>query len=817
MEQDHLEENQEYVRMSMDNDYEGGEFVDGEFYFTEQKQRRAQTKDEAIYGVFDDEYEDDRTKSSARSGLGGSMNFVSAGAIGDSDKEEEEEEKKTEEPEKPPEPPPERKRAARPQRSKLDRDFGKFEKHTKGFGYAMLCKMGFNENNQRLGKKGTGIQNPVAAKLRPAQMGIAYGNFKEVQAVDPRVEEEQDKAKTAVPVEERVSREENWKKGRQKKQVIYKTADDIRAADEATRTSNLQSQIIIDMRGPTVKMTSLDKIGELVVQDRDVGWTPTASSHNLPELQHNMRLLVDLAKEDIHKIDREVAHAKDARTNLEHERKRLEKQYESGKDDISKAEEVLGLITKCNERIKQIASTTKSVQDRLDTIADVMELIHTEYPRQWRSFEIASVSETLAAPMLKALMHGWNPMQELTKVKPERGGVLVKTEGGGVEDCSVIAAFERWRGLLSEDLNVYRSLVEDIFIGKINTALTSEWQPRDYGLAISLLKRIKHLVPVEMHVKLITSIIIPRLKQAVEQWNPRVDIVPIHSWLHPWLELISSNDMQPVMQVIRYKLSYVLQDWDPRDESAFRVIQPWHGVFQANDFESLLARSVLPKLHNLFRTKFVVNPQHQVVDPFNWVMRWHSLMPARVLVQLLRLEFFPKWFTALHVWLTNSPNFEEVQQWYLGWKQLLPEPLLPERNEHMKQILNRALDLMNQAIEDPSGIGTLMKTILNELKSEYVAKSAAAPKIEAPRKAMRPSEPDTEMSFTEIIEKFAGMHGMLFMPHSKRGYQDGKPVYLFGQVSIYLSNQNIYYYDNGKLDWLPIALPDLLEKAQRLG
>ena len=48
----HLDEEQHYERLDMDADYEGGEFIGGEFFHRGKRQRKQQTAEERIYGVF---------------------------------------------------------------------------------------------------------------------------------------------------------------------------------------------------------------------------------------------------------------------------------------------------------------------------------------------------------------------------------------------------------------------------------------------------------------------------------------------------------------------------------------------------------------------------------------------------------------------------------------------------------------------------------------------------------------------------------------------------------------------------------------------
>lgn len=73
-------------------------------------------------------------------------------------------------------------------------------------------------------------------------------------------------------------------------------------------------------------------------------------------------------------------------------------------------------------------------------------------------------------------------------------------------------------------------------------------------------------------------IVLPRLQSEVTQWDPMTDPIPIHSWLHPWLDVLGSQ-LEVVYPTIRHKLSSALTKWHPSDKSARLILLPWKDVF----------------------------------------------------------------------------------------------------------------------------------------------------------------------------------------------------------------------------------------------
>ena len=84
------EDEQYYDRFNVDNDFENGQWIGGEFFHAGKKQKRQQNADDRLYGVFADDSDDDDRRGKRRGGGGDRggdadysvpVGFVSSGVV----------------------------------------------------------------------------------------------------------------------------------------------------------------------------------------------------------------------------------------------------------------------------------------------------------------------------------------------------------------------------------------------------------------------------------------------------------------------------------------------------------------------------------------------------------------------------------------------------------------------------------------------------------------------------------------------------------------------------------------------------------------
>ncbi|GMH41867.1 hypothetical protein BSKO_09777 [Bryopsis sp. KO-2023] len=815
-----MEDDEQYVRLNMDNDYEGGEWIGGEFFYRSKRQK-TQTEDDKLYGVFagNDSSDDERRGRGPRKPLANyskPVAFVSTGRMQTDTTEEKEsgaevvkkedsgDDVQTIGPMKPPKEessdmevedgvlPTALGRRIRDAAAKRHREhkekvelgkawkdaekagFGTFEKHTKGIGAKLLAKMGYKPG-QGLGRDGAGITKPIEQRLRPKGMGMGFGEYREhgmalVADADKIVKEEAQMAK-AQKVQ---PKEKLWKKrhGAERKKRVYRTPEDLLAQEE--ERPSLCAQPVIDMRGPQARVvTNLEHLNvEEAEEDNPLEKVP------MPELQHNMKLLVDMAEADIKRVDVKLRHKEDEAVMLGREEKRLVSEVEIRSKEAERLQALLEGISEISQlnAMSDLAGVQKGYKALLEN-----------FQQEYTLYGIAATALGQILVPFQRLFAGWDPLEN-----PSHGLLEVLN----------------WRDLLLNSAAQREAIFEDVaspepftiliceaLVPSIRSAITNRWEPRNPEPLIRLVETWESIWPSSVLSHVLDALVFPKLRALVEVWEPRQERIAVHVWMHPWLPYLGER-MADLYPTIVFRLSTALQSWHASDGSAFALLSPWHQVFSEHDWENLLLRSIIPKLAFALQ-ELVINPVAQDLKPIHWVMQWKDVIPLKHMVPLLESQFFPKWLQVLHQWLSNNPNYEEVTQWYLGWKEIIPEHI--GEDSRIAAQLGNALSMMNCAVD-----GTDLPSLAGYNTGLPSNRTPAA----APSGIMEPSE---NYSLRELVQHFAEENNVEFMPKAGRQH-DGLQVYGFGQVNCILENIQNVVRAQIHHQWVSVTLTRLLEE-----
>ncbi|CAI9107631.1 OLC1v1007029C1 [Oldenlandia corymbosa var. corymbosa] len=826
-----MDEDQEMEKFGMDKDFEDGQWIDGEFYYAKRKQKRTQTRDDVVYGVFagdssDSDYEGLGSSKKRRKNRGliskadftKPVNFISTGTVmpgEDIEKKSEKELLDDEDVDKKPrglgfdsvsssrtnldedgnyineeddflptafgkkiKEGAELRRERQKEKSsqanksfKIERkdfnsgDLGAFEKHTKGIGMKLLEKMGYK--GRGLGKNEQGITAPIEAKLRPKGSGLG------VETKPVLKQKEENSVPRVVQATEAHVKEKLWsKKTRVKK--VYITAEELLQKKHEENIDRVQK--VFDMRGPQVRvLTNLENLNaEEVARENDIP---------MPELQHNIKLILDSVELDIQKIGRDLTNERETVASLQLEKSKIQSEKSKQEKQLENMREIIRVM----ERVEEESSLgTLTLESLAHSFLDVQQ----KYADDYKLCNLPCIACGYALPLFIRVFQGWDPLQN-----PTHGQEIVS----------------RWRILLEEDsqnifgtTSPYTQLIMEVVFPAVRICGTNTWRARDPEPMLRFLDSWERLLPPVVLQNILDAIIMPKIISAVNSWDPRLETMPIHSWIHPWLPLLGTK-LEPCYQTIRDRLESVLHAWHPSDISAQYILSPWKNVFDAASWNKLMVRYIVPKLLTVMQ-EFQINPANQSLDQFIWVRNWATTIPIQHMIVIMEV-FFTKWYAVLHQWLNSKPDLDQVGKWYMGWKNQLPDELLA--NEHIRARLFDGLQMMNAAAEgmkvEPPGLAEQI-AYQKKVEERQFERAAAQARVQV--------SDGPEPTLKEIIERFAQDNGLPFIIKPGR-MQDGLQVYGFGNVNIIIDSHNQKCFAQMESRWVLSSLEQLLDLHNR--
>ncbi|KAG1687952.1 Tuftelin-interacting protein 11 [Nymphon striatum] len=823
--------------------------------------RRRASKHQQIYGVWADESDEEVPRPSFGGGLGNThVNFVSGGIkqSGETKNETEEEndvgnggdidklvktmafKKFQSKTKKKPENFAGLHREVAGLKGSNERDFASWEKHTKGIGQKLLLQMGY-QPGKGLGKTLQGISAPVEAKKRPGKGAIGmYGSERTKASLvhypqEPTDEEETKTFRAKLQQWKKKPGEEN--KQKRKMKYIYKTVDEVKTDgisrklfdSPGNNSGPVCQDKIIDMTGPQQRVLSGYQSLQHQHMKPDTSNStekntvlPQKNVFEMPSLLYNIDMLIDMSEQEIIKNDRNLQHHRDMIISRNHQEENLDKLLISEKRQIIALEKIIEMIESVSLEKDQTDDLTP-----LQSVSDVFQKLQTDYYEEYRMFELSDLAVPLVFPLITKELEGWNPLQP--------------------GDNEIFKRFKEWKDILEESQTKnnfsnhkdgylsdrYHRLIWDVWMPVLRKTVTNEWNVRECDPLIEFLETWMPIIPQWVMANILDQLVLPRLQNEVENWNPLTDTMPIHSWLHPWLPLMGER-LGPLYAPIRHKLGNALVGWHPNDKSAKLILQPWVQVFSKGTLAAFVVKNILPKLIIVMQ-EFVINPHQQHLEPWHWVMDWEDFLPLPSIVTLLDKHFFPRWIQVLCTWLNSNPDYEEVTKWYRGWKSMFSDNLLTD--PAIKNYFNRALEFLNRAISQPqrqnfnpppandmnqsqipcpqqhmpvnnSSYYSPHQNVRNDMSMNYNGGSNFSNQLVRGASSARHAA-SASMNFKDLIAMKAEEHNLLFAPIPNR-YYEGKQMYQFGRLMVHLDRNVVLFLNNENNLWMPTSIVNLI-------
>lgn len=488
----------------------------------------------------------------------------------------------------------------------LSKGVGTWEQHTRGIGAKLLKQMGY-EPGKGLGKKLQGIATPVQAAVRKGRGAIGlYGPEVKSTLADQKEQVKVDEdEKETLEFKEKMQqwrKDAPTKKGK-KTRYYYRTVEDIIEKGKKPGhnynekvSSKFNNVRVIDMTGPEARVLSgYHALGQTKITD-DLLYEhrPTKKCNNfvLPELLHNLNIIVEQCEQEIIKIDKSQRSINDRNVITAQEKEKLIKITDLEKDHIQILEDALDLVE---------SLTNPNCELNLERAEAIFIQLQSDHFAEYKEFGLCDLAPGVIGPLISTRLKDWNPLEQPNKH---------------------IELLNRWKTIIGIDLtqkgNVfdpYSALVWSGVVPSFRSA-SAAWNPRDHQPMVALLDAWSKLLPSWILESVLEQMILPKLHSAVESWDPLTDIIPIHLWILPWSGLLGDKLDENVYPIIREKLGNALKEWMPHDRSARAMLTPWSLVFGTGDLQTFLLKHIVPKLQ-LCLSDLIINPLQQDLGKFS--------------------------------------------------------------------------------------------------------------------------------------------------------------------------------------------------------
>lgn len=339
------------------------------------------------------------------------------------------------------------------------------------------------------------------------------------------------------------------------------------AGVEATTAHQAGVGPIIDATGATPReVSSISALSS---------WTPSTETMRLPELRHNLRLLVDMTNHDLNGLAREGKLLEEKKRKGILEEARLSKKVQEEAELIRRLGEVkivvdeIASVSKETQKSSRVSlasdyeSSTVDPPSSLEALSPFVERFINEFSPEYERYRLDEVVVASIAPLLRLELANWQPLEQpkrwTTVFTTWRTALKMSSRPQDDGSSALVSIYDEivptvrptpvevattmtpWEALLWHSwLPKVRSTIK--YVNSFCTSepylieiSSNEWDPSNASPVIALYEAWYDLIPPFMQDNFLDQLVLPKVERAMADWKPTPGGAPLHDIVFPWL------------------------------------------------------------------------------------------------------------------------------------------------------------------------------------------------------------------------------------------------------------------------------------------
>eukprot|EP00505_MAST-04D_sp_SCG-Rhode-Island_P003124 Stramenopile-MAST_4_protein_3124 len=695
-----------------------------------------------------------------------------------------------------------------------DRDWGKFEKHTKGFGSKYLEKFNFKG---RLGKREQGIARPISVITR--RPGAGLGAVKEMTNLKENKEILEDIFGSSAKPDVNEEDSEPFENAEFEVPLWQRAYGGLGGMGSTASTAPAKKKRKYAIPLPEHQKSSQLRTTEVIAEGSNVQQSATKRERPFgAEVMYNVNLLFEMAESSVIQLQRKQRAAKTNESALKASMASTMLWLKEEEERLERLNDAKALFEDCftltdaaetteTDAVETMRIDAAETMEWLDKLENNFGLLRQRHREAFFAYRMTRSVPGIVKPHLRQLAGKWDVFGQ---------------------PAMIVGPLQRVRALFGKDalpeskknrLNLFDRIVDEVILPVVQIAFVRDWDPKEHTeKGVELIALLQTCISSYHLNCLLEYHVVPKIQFRLET-DSGDSGVPPHVWIHPWLPLLKEKVLL-LQEMLRPALRAQLKCMPGCGDDVLNVVQPWTTIFSSNFLDQILEKSIIPKLLDLMEdSKFTLASTECTFEALGTMMAWHKVMDPHIVMGLLEGEFFPRCFRGLYTVLQTPPDFAKLLAWYERLKKRFPMDDIVSDNlrSSIKKRLNGLLEMINAVLTDPL---SLSKYPLPPLSSYEAVMSetggvTAVPKRRPTHSKLVYPTSSAPIGFKKMLEMLAQKNDLAFVPRSQEHTVVGKQVYTFGSANIYLDQKVVFLQSTIGEDttWRPVSLDELVLRA----